>query len=93
MEGLLNVRYPPYAGKIKQFQRMNDLKPNFDRDGRTRHSILGWLLSLGSGSTSGAVRRYLLVAICELRLEPINVCLRDDWSETLIDFTYSGGRT
>ncbi|KAI9694453.1 MAG: hypothetical protein M1822_000069 [Bathelium mastoideum] len=66
MESLLKVRYPPYAGKLKQFQMMNDLKPNFDREGRVRHSIFGWLLSLGSGSTSGAVRRYLLVAICEL---------------------------
>ncbi|KAF2119445.1 Aldehyde/histidinol dehydrogenase [Lophiotrema nucula] len=39
MEGLLDVRYPPYsAAKQKKFAGMNELKPNFDREGRT----LGW---------------------------------------------------
>ncbi|KAF2237956.1 aldehyde dehydrogenase [Viridothelium virens] len=68
MEGLLKIRYPPYAGKIKQFKRMNDLKPNFDREGRVRYSLLSWLLTLGTGSTSGAVKRYILVAILAMGL-------------------------
>ncbi|KAF2264958.1 aldehyde dehydrogenase [Lojkania enalia] len=39
IEGMLDVRYPPYtAKKQKKFVGMSALKPNFDREGRT----LGW---------------------------------------------------
>lgn len=39
LEGLMDVRYPPYtAKKMKKFAGMNEMKPNFDRDGRP----LGW---------------------------------------------------
>ncbi|KAH5054074.1 aldehyde dehydrogenase [Parastagonospora nodorum] len=39
LEGLMDVRYPPYtAKKLKKFAGMNELKPNFDREGRP----LGW---------------------------------------------------
>jgi beta-apo-4'-carotenal oxygenase len=39
LEGLMDVRYPPYtAKKMKKFAGMNEMKPNFDREGRT----LGW---------------------------------------------------
>jgi beta-apo-4'-carotenal oxygenase len=39
LEGLMAVRYPPYTlAKQKKFIGMNDVKPNFDRQGRA----LGW---------------------------------------------------
>ncbi|KAH7130506.1 Aldehyde/histidinol dehydrogenase [Dendryphion nanum] len=40
LEGMLDVRYPPYTvKKQKKFSGMNDLKPNFDREGKN----LGWV--------------------------------------------------
>ncbi|EMD70199.1 hypothetical protein COCSADRAFT_32828 [Bipolaris sorokiniana ND90Pr] len=39
IEGLMAVRYPPYTPqKQKQMKDMNDIKPNFDREGNP----LGW---------------------------------------------------
>jgi len=39
LEGLMDVRYPPYTLKKRnKFAGMNELKPNFDRQGRP----LGW---------------------------------------------------
>jgi beta-apo-4'-carotenal oxygenase len=39
LEGLMDVRYPPYTlSKQKKFAGMNDMKPNFGRDGQA----LGW---------------------------------------------------
>ncbi|KAF2683041.1 fatty aldehyde dehydrogenase [Lentithecium fluviatile CBS 122367] len=39
LESLMDVRYPPYtASKAKKMARMNDLKPNFDREGK----VIGW---------------------------------------------------
>lgn len=39
IEGMLDVRYPPYtAAKKKKMSAMNDLKPNFDREGK----VIGW---------------------------------------------------
>ncbi|KAF2006075.1 aldehyde dehydrogenase [Amniculicola lignicola CBS 123094] len=39
IEGMLDIRYPPYTDKkANKFKGMNELKPNFDRQGRT----LGW---------------------------------------------------
>lgn len=47
LEGLMDVRYPPYTlKKQKKFAGMNEMKPNFDREGRTKLSWGGWLLSL-----------------------------------------------
>ena len=44
MESMLSIRYPPFQGtnKLKKFQNMADLKPNFDRDGKNT-GWLGWL--------------------------------------------------
>ncbi|KAF2186211.1 aldehyde dehydrogenase [Zopfia rhizophila CBS 207.26] len=40
IEGMLDIRYPPYTLKKQQkFAGMNDLKPDFDREGRT----IGWV--------------------------------------------------
>lgn len=39
IEALMDIRYPPYTEKkSKKFQKMNELKPNFDRQGHT----IGW---------------------------------------------------
>jgi beta-apo-4'-carotenal oxygenase len=39
IEGLMDIRYPPYTpAKQKKFIGMNDMKPNFDRQGRP----FGW---------------------------------------------------
>jgi beta-apo-4'-carotenal oxygenase len=39
LESLMDVRYPPYtAKKMKKFAGMNEMTPNFDREGRP----LGW---------------------------------------------------
>ncbi|KAJ4373076.1 Hexadecenal dehydrogenase [Neocucurbitaria cava] len=46
IEGLLDVRYPPYSlKKQKKFAGMNEIKPNFDRSGRSI-GWGGWLLGL-----------------------------------------------
>ena len=69
MESALKIRYPPYAGKLKQFERMTHLKPDFDRNGRKMLGLLGWLkmlLSLGASNTSGAIKRYILVLLRKL---------------------------
>ncbi|KAF2458630.1 Aldehyde/histidinol dehydrogenase [Lineolata rhizophorae] len=42
VEKLIAVRYPPYAGKLKQVELLSG-KPNFDRDGRVRLGVLGWV--------------------------------------------------
>lgn len=63
LETALSVRYPPYAGKLKKFQKMNDMKPNFDRNGKVKFSLLGWLFSLGASSQTGALTRYVIVVL------------------------------
>ncbi len=64
MERFLAVRYPPYGpDKVKKFQKMSELKPNFDRDGRETSGAFGWLWSLGAGSVKGALGRYMLLVL------------------------------
>lgn len=63
MERLLNVRYPPYAGKFAQYAKMNSLKPDFDRDGKVKFRLLKFVLTLGTGSIVwGSFRAALLAA-------------------------------
>ncbi|KAF2665348.1 aldehyde dehydrogenase [Microthyrium microscopicum] len=63
IERMLAIRYPPYKGKLGQYKKMQDLKPNFDRMGRSTGGWLSWLISLGAQSKGGALIRYLLVAL------------------------------
>ena len=63
MERLLDVRYPPYEGKLVQLRRMNELKPDFDREGRVRFGWLRYLATLGAGSTKGGLVRYVVVLL------------------------------
>ncbi|KAL8668134.1 MAG: hypothetical protein Q9202_000112 [Teloschistes flavicans] len=63
MEGLLDVRYPPYEGKLAKFKKMSELKPNFDRDGKVKFSLITYILSLGADSTTGGLVRYAMVLL------------------------------
>jgi beta-apo-4'-carotenal oxygenase len=63
LETFMAVRYPPYRGKLKQYQRMQDLKPNFDRLGKPAQGFLAWILRFGASSNGGALLRYILVAL------------------------------
>lgn len=62
VEFLLAVRYPPYAGKLKMLRRMEP-KPDFDREGRVKFSLVRYILGLGATSKTGGLVRYLIVAI------------------------------
>lgn len=68
MERLLDVRYPPYEGKLAKFRKMSQLKPNFDREGRVKFSLVSYVLALGAGSTTGGVMRYALVLLAAMGL-------------------------
>ena len=65
VEGLLAVRYPPYAGttKFAQYARMSVAKPNFDREGKVKFGLLWYILTLGSGSATGGAFRAVVVAL------------------------------
>jgi len=66
MEGLINVRYPPYDGKLAKFRQMSEMKPNFDRDGNELRGLKYWVslaLGLGSESTKGALMRWAIVVL------------------------------
>ena len=63
MEGLLSVRYPPYAGKLAKFRQTAELKPNFDRNGDEVKGVgywLGFVVSLGGETTKSALSRWVL---------------------------------
>lgn len=64
VEFLLAVRYPPYEGKMKKLQRM-DQKPDFDRDGNVRFSLVSYILGLGAASKTGGLARYFVVLLGE----------------------------
>ncbi|KAB8342863.1 hypothetical protein FH972_022460 [Carpinus fangiana] len=68
IEGLLSVRYPPFAGtgKMKQFRAMNDMKPDFDRNGKkTPAGIIRWVLTLGGKSAGRGLIRWVVLALCK----------------------------
>ena len=69
MENALKIRYPPYAGKLEKFERMTQLKPDFDRNGRKVLGLLGWLkilVGLGGSNATSAIKRYILVLLRKL---------------------------
>lgn len=63
MERLLDVRYPPYEGKLAKIRGMSELKPDFDREGRVKFSWVKFFLTLGAGSKTGGLARYVVVLI------------------------------
>lgn len=60
VERVLAMRYPPYSGKLGKLLGVGTLKPNFDRTGREKLSLLNWMVwivTLGGGANkSGAAR-------------------------------------
>lgn len=64
IEGMLDVRYPPYTmDKMKSFRRMNDMKPAYDRNGLPVGGMVWWVLGLGAKGKTGALRRWALLVL------------------------------
>ena len=63
-EFLLALRYPPYEGKMKMLQRMEP-KPDFDREGKVRFSLVRYILGLGAASKTGGLARYFALLLGE----------------------------
>lgn len=63
MEKLIAIRYPPYEGKLAQYRMMSQLKPNFDREGRAKSSLVNTLVKLGAAGATGALTRYTVVLL------------------------------
>ncbi|KAK4540380.1 hypothetical protein LTR36_009237 [Oleoguttula mirabilis] len=62
VEGLLDVRYPPYtAAKLKKVKGMMDTKPDFDRQGRSTGGLVWWFIGLGGKGKTGAGARWVVV--------------------------------
>ncbi|KAL6721377.1 Hexadecenal dehydrogenase [Lecanora helva] len=63
LEGMMSSRYPPYDDSKMAKLRAGALKPNFDREGKVRFSLVSYVLSLGAGSKTGGLVRYLFVIL------------------------------
>ena len=62
IEGMLDVRYPPYTDKkLKKLKGMTEQKPDFDREGRPTGGWIWWTLGLGGKSKGNAVVRWALI--------------------------------
>lgn len=62
MEGLLDVRYPPFtAAKLKRMKGMVESKPDFDRQGRKVRSWGELLFGLGAQSRGGVGLRWAVL--------------------------------
>ena len=61
-EFLMAMRYPPYDGKLKMMRRL-ELKPDFDREGRVKFSLVRYIVGLGATSRTGGLVRYLVAII------------------------------
>lgn len=75
MEKLLDVRYPPYAGKMASLKKMTDLAPDFDRQGKlTRPSFVWLALFLGGRTMTSGLGRWavLLLTLIGLRKFGLN---------------------
>ncbi|KAH8821064.1 Aldehyde/histidinol dehydrogenase [Xylogone sp. PMI_703] len=66
IEKLLEIRYPPYTGKLSQYKRTSELKPDFDREGNKVKGLgywAGFIFSLGGKSIKDAVARWIILAL------------------------------
>lgn len=64
LEGMLDIRYPPYTdAKYKKFKKMSELKPDFDRNGNPTGGMIWWMLGLGGKSTASGAGRWVMVAL------------------------------
>ncbi|EHL00068.1 putative Aldehyde dehydrogenase, dimeric NADP-preferring [Glarea lozoyensis 74030] len=74
MEKMLAVRYPPYGdAKLKQFRKMSEKKPNFDREGREIKGVAYWLSFLGALGSEGPQGALFRLAILE-KVEKLQQC-------------------
>jgi len=69
MESLIDIRYPPYKGKLGKFQKMSNSKPDFDRNGKVKFSLAKYILTLGAESSMGGLARYAFVLLVALGLK------------------------
>ncbi|TVY91013.1 Beta-apo-4'-carotenal oxygenase, partial [Lachnellula willkommii] len=66
IEKMLDIRYPPYAGKLEKFRKMSGKKPNFDRNGNEIKGVGYWvsfLGALGGPSFKAGLVRWAVVAV------------------------------
>lgn len=65
VEGMLDVRYPPYSDdKLKKLKRTQDLKPDFDRAGNPTGGLIWWVLGLGGRGKGEFANPLLFCASC-----------------------------
>jgi beta-apo-4'-carotenal oxygenase len=69
LEALLGVRYPPYKGKFEQYAKMSVLKPNFDREGNVKMGMIRYILTLGSGTATGAAMRAAVIGAITVAIQ------------------------
>lgn len=63
VERLIAIRYPPFKGKLAKIRKMNELKPNFDREGKLKFSLVTYLLTLGAGGVTGGLTRLAVILL------------------------------
>lgn len=63
VEKFINIRYPPYEGKLAKIRKMSELKPNFDREGKVNFSLVIYILTLGAGNIIGGLTRYVVIML------------------------------
>lgn len=68
MERLLEIRYPPYEGKLAKMRSMASGEPNFGRDCKVKFSLVNFILTLGSGSMMGGAARYAIVLLAAVAI-------------------------
>ncbi|EFW13604.1 aldehyde dehydrogenase [Coccidioides posadasii str. Silveira] len=72
VERVLAIRYPPYSGKLSKFLGAGAMRPNFDRSGREKRGMLGWLVwmvTLGGGATKSGAARSTAAALVAYGLQ------------------------
>ncbi|KMU84608.1 aldehyde dehydrogenase [Coccidioides immitis H538.4] len=72
VERVLAIRYPPYSGKLSKFLGAGAMRPNFDRNGREKRGMLGWLVwmvTLGGGATKSGAARSTAAALVAYGLQ------------------------
>lgn len=74
IEGMLDVRYPPFTdAKLKKVRKMQDLRPDFDRQGNPTGAsrMVWWIMGLGGKSKVSAVARWVMVGVLAVAMRVI----------------------
>jgi len=72
-EALLSIRYPPYAGKLRQFKFLNELKPSFNREGRVKRNPVSWLFGFVTDVVVKGWKNWWVVLITVLALRQLAI--------------------